>query len=279
MKKLLVYLMLMLFGMTAQAKCDFSGITFEKFSQQGTEMYFRTNMDMDDCWRYYFTAYDYQLKKIDTLEDWGGRTGVAFYAKGKYQMRLNVVNVCEKCDTMLTIEVDITVFGNVKLNYAANIKNCRLYEFGMTNFEDTCTQYYHVVWRADNYINSMTEKEWKEVTYAELYNKYKWEDYETYNEESQRTWKHEFKDSGRYLVSTTYYNKCTGIDTFTIHKLDVCKPIKTTSVKKITQEDLKEVTVVGYYDMLGRKVDYMEPDKLYVIFYSNGRRQKVVMTK
>jgi hypothetical protein len=274
MKKLVLLLTILFTSMTGWSKCDFSGITFEKFAQQGNEMYFRTNMDMDDCWRYFFTAYDYQLKRIDTLEDWGGRTGVAFYVKGKYQMRLNVVNVCEKCDTMLTLEVDITIFGNVKLDYKPNIKNCRLYEFGMTNFDDTCTEYYHVVWRADDYIKSMTEKEWEEVTYVELYNKYTFEDYEAYNEESQRTWKHEFRDSGRYLVTTTYLNKCTGIDTFTIHKLDICKPFKTTSTKTITKEDLKNVTVVGYYDMLGRNVDYIEPNKVYVVLYSDGRRVK-----
>jgi hypothetical protein len=263
--------------LTAQTKCDFSQVTFEKFSQRGNEMYFRTNIDMDSCWRYYFTAYDYQLKRIDTLEDWGGRTGVSFNAKGKYQMRLNVKNVCEKCDTTLTIEIDITVFGKVSLDYKPNIKNCRLYEFGMTEFKDTCVEYYHVIWKADDYINKMTDKEWKEVTYVELYNKYTWQDYETYNEKSQRTWKHEFKDSGRYLITTTYLNKCTGIDTFTIHKLDVCKRSNVSSVKNIVKdEDLK---IICYYDMIGRRVDYMEVDVPYIIIYNNGKRQKVMRTK
>jgi hypothetical protein len=41
-------------------------------------------------------------------------------------------------------------------------------------------------------------------------------------------------------------------------------------------EDLK---VVGYYDMIGRKVEYMEADKPYVIIYSNGKRQKVFKVK
>ena len=218
MKKIVFSLLMSLVAMSSQAQCDFSGITFEKFAQQGNEQYFRTNMDMDDCWRYYFTVYDYQLKKLDTLEDFGGTTGVGFYAKGKYQMRLNVSNICRKCDTMFTLEVDITVFGKVKLDYKPNIKNCRLYEFGMTEFRDTCTEYYHVIWKADDYIKGMTDSQWDSVSYVELYNKYTWQDYEAYNEESQRTWKHEFTDSGRYLVTTTYLNKCTGIDTFTIEK-------------------------------------------------------------
>ena len=274
MKRLLTLLLLLVSLATTKAQCDFSGITFEKFAQQGNEQYFRTNMDMDDCWRYYFTAYDYQLKKIDTLEDWGGRTGVAFYAKGKYQMRLNVKNVCKGCDTMLTLEVDITVFGKVNLNYKPNIKNCRLYEFAMTEFKDTCTEYYHVVWKSDDYIKGMTDSQWESVSYVELYNKYTWEDYETYNEKSVRTWKHEFADSGRYLVTTTYLNKCTGIDTFTIHKLDVCKPFRVTSVKSIVRPI--NIKVIGYYDMVGRQVDYMEPNKIYIVLYSNGHRKKVM---
>jgi hypothetical protein len=72
MKKIVFSLLMSLVAMSSQAQCDFSGITFEKFAQQGNEQYFRTNMDMDDCWRYYFTVYDYQLKKLDTLEDFGG---------------------------------------------------------------------------------------------------------------------------------------------------------------------------------------------------------------
>ena len=55
---------------------------------------------------------------------------------------------------MFTLKVDITIFGKVKLDYKPNIKNCRLYEFGMTQFRDTCTEYYHVVWKADDYIKS-----------------------------------------------------------------------------------------------------------------------------
>jgi len=58
--------------------------------------------------------------------------------------------------------------------------------------------------------------------------------------------------------------------------LNVCTEFKTTSVKKITKEDLKNVTVVGYYDMLGRNVDYIEPNKIYIVLYSDGRRQKVM---
>ena len=273
MKKLLLIVLMSVGVLTAQAQCDFSGITFEKFSQRGNEQYFRTNMDMDSCWRYYFTVYDYQLKRIDTLEDWGGRTGVSFNAKGKYQMRLNVSNICKKCDTMFKLEVDITVFGKVKLDYKPNIKNCRLYEFGMTEFRDTCTEYYHVVWKADDYIKGMTDSQWNSVSYVELYNKYTWQDYETYNEKSQRTWKHEFTDSGRYLVTTTYLNKCTGIDTFTIEKLNICPRFNTMNTIKLNKPEPK---LIGIYDMMGRKLEAIREDEIMIYLYSDGSTRKVI---
>jgi hypothetical protein len=276
MKRILTLLMLLVSLASANAKCDFSQVTFEKFSQRGNEMYFRTNLDEDVCLYYFFTAYDYQLKRVDTLPNWGGRTGVSFNAKGKYQLRLNVVNECEKCDTVLTVEVDITIFGKVSLDYKPNIKNCRLYEFKMTEFKDTCTEYYHVIWKADEYINKLTDKEWEEVTYVELYNKYKWEDYETYNEKSQRTWKHEFKDSGRYLITTTYLNKCTGIDTFTIHKLDVCKSSPTLNIVTLNRIEPK---LIAMYDMLGRPIDTPRDNEIVIYLYSDGTTRKIVRVK
>ena len=72
------------------------------------------------------------------------------------------------------------------------------------------------------------------------------------------------------------YNKCTQIDTWAFKKLNVCLEFKTASVKKITKTDLQNVTVVGYYDLMGRHVDYMEPNKIYVVLYSDGRRLKVM---
>lgn len=259
--------------LTTQAKCDFSKVKFEKYNQQGNEMYFRTNIDEDSCIYFYFTAYDYQLKKLDTIQGWGNTVGVSFNAKGKYKMMLNVVDECNECAAVLVIEINITIFGKVALDYKPSVKNCKFYEFGMTDFKDTtCMEYYHVVWNADKYIKGLSEAEWETVSYVELYNKYSFQDYETYNEKSIRTWKHEFVDSGRYLVTTTYLNKCTGIDTFTIHKLDVCKPSKSTNTKPII--NATNIKVVGYYDMLGRQVDYMEPNKIYIVIYNNGHRQK-----
>jgi hypothetical protein len=278
MKKLLLSLVLGLVAMSSYSQCDFSGIKLEKMAQQGNEFYFRTNIDPDTCWGYIWSAYDYQLKRVDTLEDWNGRTGVAFYVKGYYQIRLNVFNRCLGCDTTLTYDVDITVFGKVELSKSVNKKNCKLYEFEMTYFDDTCVEYYHVVWPPDAYIKKLTDEQWEKVTYVELYRNYSWIEPEVYNTESQRKFSHEFKDSGRYLVTTTYLNKCTGIDTFTIEKMNICVELRTSSVKRPVV-DLSNVTVVGYYDLVGRKVDYMEPNKVYVVWYSDGRRLKVMKTE
>jgi hypothetical protein len=74
------------------------------------------------------------------------------------------------------------------------------------------------------------------------------------------------------------YNNCTQIDTWAFKKLNVCVGQRMTSIKKVAKEDLKNVTVVGYYNMLGRKVDALEPNKIYIILYSDGRRQKVMRT-
>jgi hypothetical protein len=72
------------------------------------------------------------------------------------------------------------------------------------------------------------------------------------------------------------YNTCTQIDTWAFKKLNVCVGQRMASIKKVTGESLKNVTVIGYYDMLGRKVDYMEPNKIYIVMYSDGRKLKVM---
>ena len=280
MKKIITLLMVVSTWLSVQAQnYDFSGITFEKFSQRANEMYFRTNMDMDDCWRYYFTAYDYQTKRLDTLEDWGGRTGVSFNVKGKYQMRLNVVNICKKCDTVLTIEVDITIFHKMGYSGKAASKNCKAYRFELDNREDTCYKYYYNVYKADKWINDMSDEKWSKLTTNELYFGYSWaEDLVMYySTKSERVMDFEFDDSGRYFIIPMVYNECSGIDTWAIEKLDVCKPIKTTSVKTIVKN--ADLRVIGYYDMMGRQVDYMRPNEVYVVFYSNGQRRKVMQVQ
>jgi len=265
----------------ANASCDFSGITFKKIQQQGNEMYFQTNMHSDECWYYTFTVYDYQLEKIDTLADWGGYTGVSFNAKGRYEMRLNVFNECEECDTVFTIDVDITIFKTLGYSYDVGAKNCKYYTFELKDRKDECYEYYYNIYKGDDWINGLSDKEWEEVSDSMLYFTYSWAEelIEYYSIKSERVKTYEFTDSGRYFITPMIYNKCTGIDTWAFKKLNVCLEFKSVSTKKITREDLKNVTIVGYYDMLGRRVDYIEPEKIYIIFYSDGRRQKIMRTQ
>jgi hypothetical protein len=277
MKKLLFLLTLLLTSAVGWSKCNFSGITFEKFSQRGNEMYFRTNMKWDDCWDYVFTAYDYQLKRVDTLDDWGGRTGVSFNTKGKYQMRLNVTNRCDKCDTVLTIEIDITIFKTLGFDYTVLSENCKSYKFEFSG-RDTCYDYYYNIYKGDKWINDMTDEQWSNLTDSALYFGYSWSDdlMMYYSRNSERVLDFEFNDSGRYFIIPMLLNKCTGIDTWAMKKLNVCIETNTTSVKPIVKT--QEVEIIGYYDLLGKQVDAIEPNKIYIILYNNGRRQKVMMT-
>ena len=99
MKKLSTLLVLMLVGITAQAKCDWSGYWMKKVNQQQNVYTFATNIDWDSCVDYWWIVYDYQLKRKDTLQDFNGYTQVQFNAKGKYKVVLHVFDQCNKCDT------------------------------------------------------------------------------------------------------------------------------------------------------------------------------------
>jgi hypothetical protein len=85
-----------------------------------------------------------------------------------------------------------------------------------------------------------------------------------------------FPHDGHYLIATQWYNKCLDQDTFFFTRVTV-ETCVTSGVKNIVSD--KDVKIIGYYDMIGRKVEYMEVDKPYVIIYSNGKRQKVIRTK
>lgn len=280
MKKLLLLLTILFTSLTSQAKCDWSKTTFDKISQRGNEFYFETNMHYDSCWDYIFTVYDYQRQVEDTMEDWGGWFGVSFNAKGKYQARMIAFNRCLDCDTVFTYDVDITIFGKLGFDYNIGAKNCKYYQFELEDRKDKCVEYYYQIWKGDDWVNSLTDKEWKEASDSLIYFDYSFDDKLLlyYSQSSERTLTHEFKDSGRYLIIPQLYNTCTQIDTWSFKKLDVCKEFKTTSVKRIVPS-LTNVTVVGYYDLLGREVDHIELNKIYIVHYSDGRRTKMMRVK
>lgn len=278
MKKLLIMMMVLFTTLNVNAKCDWSGYWMKKVNQQQNVYTFQTNVDWDSCVDYWWIVYDYQLKKRDTLQDFNGFTQVQFNAKGKYKMILNVYDQCNKCDTNFIYEVDITIYGKADVGYKIGAKNCKYYTFEMTNMNDTCVEYYYSIYKSDFFDSLYGYWDTAKNLTEWLYKNYDFDENDLvyYNMSSERVVTHEFKDSGRHLMIGYWYNKCSQIDTWVMRKLDVCPIGNTTSVKKITKEDLKNVTIVGYYDMLGRNVDYIEPNKIYIILYSDGRRQKVM---
>lgn len=278
-KYILGLLALVSLSISANANCDFSGITFKTINQQSNSFYFQTNMHMDSCWYYTFTAYSYLNDEEYKLDDMGGWTGVTFNQKGKYEVRLNVFNECEKCDTTFTIDVDITIFNDIGFKYNVGAKNCKYYQFEMMDKKDSCYEYYYQLYKGDDWINGLSDKEWKEASDSLLYFDYSFDDnlLMYYSKESERTLTHEFKDSGRYLMISMVYNKCTQIDTWAFQKLDVCTQFSTLSTKPIVP--IEEQTIVGIYDLMGRKHDEMEVGIIYVVLYSDGRRMKVMRTQ
>lgn len=274
-------MMVLFTTLNVNAKCDWSGYWMKKVNQQQNVYTFQTNIDWDSCVDYWWIVYDYQLKKKDTLQDFNGFTQVQFNAKGKYKVVLHVFDACNKCDTNFIQEVDITIYGKADVGYNVGAHNCHYYTFEMTNMKDTCVEYYYSIYKSDLFDSLYGYWDTAKDLYLWLYKNYDFDENDLvyYNMTSQRVVNHEFVDSGRHLLIGYWYNKCSQIDTWVMRKLDVCTRSNTTSVKTITKEDLRNVTVVGYYDLLGRHVDYMEPNKIYIVLYSDGRRLKVMRSE
>lgn len=262
----------------AQTKCDWSGYYVKKTYQRQNYFEFRTNIDWDSCIDYTWLVYDYQLKRKDTLQEVvSGAVQVQFNVKGKYQVQLKVVDKCNKCDTIFYQDIEITVYGpKSKLSYSPSIKNCKSITFEIPKIDDTCIENYYEIWDANEFTKNLTDKQWKEISDSLFYFTYDWDGRNLvyYSQTPERGLKHEFSDSGRYLVMAYWINKCTGIDTFTFNKIIVCPKEQTSSIKNIIKStDLK---IIGYYDMIGRRVDYMRSNEVYIILYSNGQRRKVM---
>jgi hypothetical protein len=126
---------------------------------------------------------------------------------------------------------------------------CNVYNFELGSI-DTCISY-------TSYIYSFKTGKWTDTFRT-------------------RTFTKTFTDSGKYKIYVVAKNKCGGCDTAYSNFVTVtCQP--TSSVKNIVRDE--DLRIIGYYDMIGRKVEYMEVDKPYVIIYSNGKRQKVMRSK
>jgi hypothetical protein len=82
-----------------------------------------------------------------------------------------------------------------------------------------------------------------------------------------------FPDSGRVLMIAQWWNKCVSQDTFMFRRLDICKPIRTSSVVYLNKPEPK---VIAIYDMMGRKLDAIKEDEIMIYLYDDGSTKKVI---
>jgi hypothetical protein len=282
MKKLLLGLLMML-SMTiqAQTKCDWSGYEMRKTYQNYNYFEFRTNLYDDTCITYNWLVYDYQTRKVDTLyEVITGAVQVRFNVKGRYKLGIRAYNRCTDCDTTFQTEIDITVYGEkAKLSHKPSIKDCKTYTFEIEDMNDSCMSYMYEIWDATEYASKMTDKEWKSHSDSMFYFDYEFNEnnIEYYSQKSERVLNFTFPDSGRYMILTYIQNVCTEIDTFIFTKIVVCPSEVTASVKNIVKND--DIKIIRYYDLMGKQVDYMRPNEVYIVLYSNGHRRKVMQVQ
>jgi hypothetical protein len=278
MKKIILGLMLMISVTTSYAKCNWSYLSL---SQSNNRNYYRFKLSGDglgddSCVNWMFMVYDFQTKKVDTLEDFRGYTDVTFNAKGKYKLYVKVWNTCKKCDTTMYRQIDIQYFD--KIGFSKTKKSCKnfYYEISPATLVkgDTCYSYYYYIY-SGRFFDNLTKGEWDSITTNQLYTLYDFPDTDLDTIHESRLFNYTYPEEGRYLVINQVFNWCNYQDTFLMSKVTI--DCNTNGIKNIVKaEDLK---VVGYYDLLGRQVDYMEPEKVYIVRYSNGRNQKVIRVK
>ena len=272
MKKLLTILMVLFTAISVNAACDWSGIWMKRVNQQQNVYTFKTNLDKTVCIDYHWIVYDYQLKRVDTVSDFGGITQVQFNKKGKYRMSLKAVDECNKCDTTFNFEVDITIFGKVDATWSVSLNSCKSYSFKLTNFNNNCYEYYYTIYKS-KFFDTMSKSKWDNITDSAIYVTYDFNDTDLvyYSMVSELNLNQNFKDSGRHLLIGYWYNGCTGIDTFVMRKLTVCSSTPTSGIKQIRKEEPK---LIGIYDMLGRPVYHIRENEILIYIYSDGRRVK-----
>jgi hypothetical protein len=276
MKKLLLILMVLFTTLTVNAKCDWSGYWMKKVNQQQNVFTFQTNVEWDSCVDYWWIVYDHQLKRYDTLQDLRGYSQVQFNAKGKYSVNLKVIDICNKCDTTFSYLVDITIYNKADVTWNVGAHNCKSYTFQMTQF-DTCVEYYYAIYKNKLFDELGEFWDTSKNIYLWLYNNYDFNDKDLvyYNMTSERVVSHVFQDSGRHLMYSYWYNKCTGIDTWVMRKLDICPKFNTSGITKINKEEPK---LIAIYDLMGRRVYNIREDELFIFIYSDGTKKKVFNT-
>jgi len=282
MKKIIALLMLLVSLATANAKCDWSTLKLQQWSERNYYKWYVSGQVLDDtCVDYMFMVYDFQTKKTDTVESFRGVCEVQFNVKGKYKMYLKVWNKCKKCDTALYREVNIIQFPGASVGYSINNNDCKKYKFEMSYIKgyplkDTCMDYYLMFYKGP-WMDTMSQKKWDALTDYQIGTEYDFSDDDFLGYTQTRIADFAFKDTGRVLMIAQWWNKCVKQDTFMFRKLDVCKRSNTTSVKTIVKN--ADLRIIGYYDMMGRQVEYMRSNEVYIVLYSNGQRRKVMQVQ
>ena len=273
MKRIITLLAVLATAITTQARCDWSGYWMKKVNQQQNVFTFQTNVKWDNCIDYWWIVYDHQLKRSDTVQDIRGFSQIQFNAKGKYTVKLKVVDDCNKCDTTFQYLVDITIYGKATVDWRIGVHNCRSYSFEMTEF-DTCVEYYYSIYKSQ-YFDTMSDQTWKDLTDSAIYFGYDFDEKDLvfYNMTSQRKIYHDFADSGRHFMSVYWYNRCTGIDTWAMRKIEVCPRGNSLGTHRLSSSEPK---LMGIYDMLGRRVYAVRKNEVLIYIYNDGSRKKIV---
>jgi hypothetical protein len=281
MKKLLLMLMVLFSSITANAKCDWSTLKLQQWNQRNLYKWYVSGSVLDDtCVDYMFMVYDFQTKKIDTVESFRGICEVQFNKKGKYKMYLKVWNKCQKCDTALYREVNIIYFPNCK--YVYNLKStggkCLDSMVGEMTLGpwikgDTCWQWYSYIWNGPM-LDSLSKTDFQTMSDYDLWMYYDFNDSDMVWYEgptnAARLIKYKFPHKGNYLVATQWYNKCLDQDTFFFTRISYdCTTSGTQAILK------SEPKLIGMYDMLGRPVHNARENEVTIFVYSDGTTRKI----
>jgi len=222
MKKIFTLLMLLVSLATANAKCDWSTLKLQQWNQRNLYKWYVSGQVLDDtCVDYMFMVYDFQTKKIDTVESFRGICEVQFNKKGKYKMYLKVWNKCKKCDTALYREVNIIYFPNCKYVYNLKSTGGKCLDsmvgemtLGPWTKGDTCWQWYSYIWNGPM-LDSLSKNDFQTMSDYDLWMYYDFNDSDMVWYEgpsnSARLIKYKFPHKGNYLVATQWYNKCLNV--------------------------------------------------------------------
>ena len=277
MKKLLLILTVLFTTLSINAKCDWSTLKVQQWNQINLYKWYATGAGIGDdtCIGWMYRVYDYQLKKYDTIKDYKGYVEIQFNVKGKYRLELQLINVCENCDTIINREVEIIKFPNANLDWKINNNDCKQYTFTMNYIDgyplkDTCMEYY-MVFYSGPWINKLPQNEWDSLTPYQIFMEYDFPDADLLGYTDTRVASFTFEDTGRVLMYAQWYNKCVGQDTFMFRQLEICKQRNTSSVTRFVNPTKK---LLGVYDLLGRPVYHIRENEILIFLYNDGTKEK-----